>query len=98
MPDPNEKPTDAQTSEQASPAEKPTKTSSKPAASTPVERRPRPEDGIVIQALLDLHRTVEERQGATIRGRAPSIGNRYLEAARALGDELVMAVLGPAKG
>lgn len=37
-----------------------------------------------------------ERQGATIRGRAAAIGNRYLEAARALGDELVEAVLGPA--
>lgn len=59
-------------------------------------RRARPEDAMVVSALLDLHRTVEERQGATIRGRSPAIGNRYLEAARALGDELVEAVLGPA--
>lgn len=61
-------------------------------------RRARPEDAMVVSALLDLHRTVEERQGATIRGRSPAIGNRYLEAARALGDELVVAILGPAKG
>ena len=90
------KPNDA---EQAPPAEKPSKTSAKPAAPPPVERRcARPEDAMVIQALLDLHRTVEERQGATIRGRSPAIGNRYLEAAKALGDDLVEAILGPAKG
>lgn len=92
---PAEKPNDA---DQAPATEKPSKASAKPAAPTPPaeRRRARPEDAMVIQALLDLHRTVEERQGATIRGRSPAIGNRYLEAAKALGDELVDAVLGPA--
>lgn len=60
--------------------------------------RARPEDAMVVTALLDLHRTVgaEARQGSTIRGRkAESIAPRYLEAARTLGDELVTAILGP---
>lgn len=96
---PEQTPNDA---EPSPPAEKPAKASAKPvAAPSPAaveRRRVRPEDAMVVSALLDLHRTVEERQGATIRGRSPSIGNRYLEAARALGDELVEAVLGPAKG
>lgn len=61
-------------------------------------RRARPEDAMVVSALLDLHRTVgaEARQGSTIRGRkAETTAPRYLEAARALGDELVTAILGP---
>lgn len=62
----------------------------------PAEGRARPEDAMVVSALLDLHRTVEARAESTIRGRSPAIGNRYLEAARALGDELVVAILGPA--
>ena len=61
-------------------------------------REVRPEDAMVVTALLDLHRTVgaEARQGSTIRGRkADVIAPRYLEAARTLGDELVDAILGP---
>lgn len=61
-------------------------------------RRARPEDAMVVTALLDLHRTVgaEARQGSTIRGRKSDvIPPRYLEAARTLGDELVTAILGP---
>ncbi len=59
------------------------------------QRRARPADAFVISALLDLHRTVEAKAESTIRGRSPSVGNRYLEAARTLGDELVTAILGP---
>ncbi len=59
--------------------------------------RRRSDDAQVIQALLALHRAVEERQGATVRGRAAAAGNRYLEAARVLGEELVQSVLGASK-
>jgi hypothetical protein len=59
-------------------------------------RRARPEDAFVVSALLDLHRTAgAERQGPTLRGRQPVASPRYLEAAKALGDELVDAILGP---
>jgi hypothetical protein len=100
MPETDQKPAaDQKPTEQASPADKgQRRTAPAPAPEpTPVERRrARPEDAMVVSALLDLHRTCEAKAESTIRGRSPSIGNRYLEAAKALGDELVLAVLGPA--
>jgi hypothetical protein len=93
--------TDTKSAEQTTDTAKPEKGQRKPAASPAPEppaferRRARPEDAMVVSALLDLHRTVEAKAESTIRGRSPSVGNRYLEAARTLGDELVTAILGP---
>jgi hypothetical protein len=93
-------PTDPTPAEQATDTAKPEKGQRKPAPPAPEppafeRRRARPEDAMVVSALLDLHRTVEAKAESTIRGRSPSVGNRYLEAARTLGDELVTAILGP---
>ena len=55
------------------------------------------EAAVVVSALLDLHRTVGAgAAGATIRGRKSEQSNRYLEAARRVGDQLVNELLGPA--
>lgn len=63
------------------------------------ERRVSPELGFAITALIELHReTAHAAPGvSTVRGRnAPApAAPRYLEAARALGDELVASILGP---
>lgn len=99
MPEPTP-PADTKPDAQQTPPDKAQRRPAPPPAPEPpvVERRrARPEDAMVVTALLDLHRTVEERQGATIRGRSPALGNRYLEAAKVLGDGLVDAILGPAK-
>jgi hypothetical protein len=57
------------------------------------------EAAVVVSALLDLHRTVGAgAAGATIRGRKSEQSNRYLEAARRVGDQLVNDLLGPAEG
>lgn len=65
------------------------------------ERRVSPEHGFVITALIALHReTANTAPGvSTIRGRnAPVAAKpRYLDAARALGDDLVNDILGPVK-
>ena len=60
-------------------------------------RLPRGGEGaVLITALLDLHRTVGAgSSGPTIRGRKGEQGNRYLEAARMIGDQLVNDLLGP---
>ena len=61
-------------------------------------RLPRGGEGaVLITALLDLHRTVGAgASGPTIRGRKGEQSNRYLEAARRIGDQLVDDILGPA--
>lgn len=57
------------------------------------------EGAVVITALLDLHRTVGAgSSGPTIRGRKGEQSNRYLEAARLVGDQLVNDLLGPSEG
>lgn len=99
MPEPTP-PADTKPDAQQTPPDKAQRRPAPPPAPEPPvaeRRRARPEDAMVVTALLDLHRTVEERQGATIRGRSPALGNRYLEAAKVLGDGLVDAILGPAK-
>lgn len=63
-------------------------------------RMPRGGEGaVIITALLDLHRTVGAgSSGPTIRGRKSEQSNRYLEAARRVGDQLVNELLGPSEG
>lgn len=57
------------------------------------------EAAVVVSALLDLHRTVGAgASGPTIRGKKSEQSNRYLEAARRVGDQLVNELLGPAEG
>lgn len=56
------------------------------------------EAAVIVTALLDLHRTAGTAQGSTIRGKkADGNAARYLEAASALGDQLVDDLIGPAE-
>lgn len=63
-------------------------------------RLPRGGEGaVLITALLDLHRTVGAgSSGPTIRGRKGEQSNRFLEAAKLVGDQLVNDLLGPSEG